>query len=172
MIWIDAVIGLFLILDIAKGIKNGLASEAGTIIGIVLGFLVASASGNVMATFLLPVCKQSPQWSGVMGFLLTFIAVFVLVLIFAKLFEGFLDTIALGWMNKLGGGVFSLLRGLLVWSIIINLYQAIDRDCSIIGKERAKASVFYKPIRNFAPAIFPTIRLFKHPEDPLNEDRQ
>lgn len=172
MIWIDIVIGILLILDIAKGVKNGLASEAGTVIGILLGFLVASASGNTMAAFMMPVCKNSLLWSSVFGFLLTFIAVFVLVLIFAKLFEGFLDVVALGWMNKLGGGVFSLLRGILVLSIIINLYQSIDKDCSLIGKERAKASVFYKPIRNFAPAVFPTFRLFKHPEDPLKVDQK
>jgi membrane protein required for colicin V production len=170
MIWIDIVIGLLLILDIVRGIKKGFASEAGTIVGIILGFLIASASGKTMATFLLPVCRNSEQWSNIFGFLLTFAAVLALVLIFAKLFEGILDAISLGWTNKLAGGAFSLLRGLLVWSIIINLYQAIDKDCSIIGKERAKASVFYKPIRNFAPAIFPTFRLFKHPEDPLNED--
>lgn len=167
MVWIDALIGLLLILELLKGLKNGLASEAGTIIGIVLGFLVASASGNIMANFLLPVCKNSPQWSAVFGFLLTFVAVLALVLIFAKLFEGTLSALSLGWLNKAGGAVFCLLRGMLVLSIIINLYQAIDKDCSLIGKERAKASVFYKPIRNFAPMIFPTFRLFKHPEDPL-----
>jgi membrane protein required for colicin V production len=172
MVWIDAVIGLLLLLDVLKGIKNGLASEAGTIIGILLGFLVASASGNVMGRFLMPVCANSPQWSGVLGFLLTFLAVLALILILSKVFEGFLTTLSLGWMNKLAGGVFCLLRGALVLSIVLNLYQAVDKDCSLIGKERAKTSVFYKPIRNFAPAIFPTFRLFKHPEDPLMEEKK
>lgn len=162
MVWIDAVIGLLLLLDVLKGIKNGLASEAGTIIGIILGFLVASACGNVMGRFMMPVCGNSPQWSGVIGFLLTFLAVLALILILSKLFEGFLDTLSMGWMNKVAGGVFCLLRSALVLSIVLNLYQAIDKDYSLIGKEKVKASVFYKPIRNFAPAIFPTFRLFKH----------
>ncbi len=162
MIWIDAVIGLLLLLDVLKGIKNGLVSEAGTIFGILVGFFVASATGNAMGRFLLPVCKNSLQWSGVLGFLLTFLAVLLLILILSKLFEGFLETLSLGWMNKLAGGVFCLLRSALVLSIVLNLYQAIDNDCSLIGKEKVKASVFYKPIRNFAPAIFPTFRLFKH----------
>jgi membrane protein required for colicin V production len=172
MVWIDAVIGLLLILEVLKGFKNGLASEAGTIIGILLGFLVASASGNVMGRMLMPFCGHSPQWSGVLGFLLTFLAVLALILILSKVFEGFLETLSLGWMNKLAGGVFCLLRGALVLSIILNLYQAVDKDCSLLGKERVKTSVFYKPIRNFAPAIFPTFRLFKHPEDPLMEEKK
>jgi membrane protein required for colicin V production len=172
MVWIDAVIGLFLIFDILKGVKNGLASEAGTIVGILAGFFVASVLGNATAHWLLPVCGHSPQWSGVLGFLLTFLVVLVLILILSKVFEGFLNALALGWMNKLAGGFFCFLRGVLVLSIVLNLYQAVDKDCSLIGKEKVKASVFYKPIRNFATSIFPTVRLFKHPEDPLKEDKK
>jgi len=170
MVWIDAVIGLLLVLDILKGVKNGFASEAGTILGILAGFLVASTFGNTMAHFLLPICGHSPQWSGVLGFLVCFLLVFILILILSKVFEGFLNALALSWMNKLAGGFFCFMRGLLVLSIILNLYQAVDKDCSLIGKEKVKASVFYKPIRNFASSIFPTVRLFKHPNDPLKED--
>ena len=172
MVWIDAVIALLLILDILKGVKNGLASEAGTIIGIVAGFFVASVFGNATAHFLLPVCGNSPQWSGVLGFLLTFLVVFLLILILSKVFEGFLNALALGWLNKLAGGFFCFLRGVLVLSIVLNLYQTVDKDCSLIGKEKVKTSVFYKPIRNFASSIFPTVRLFKHPDDPLKEDNK
>lgn len=170
MMWIDVVIGLLLILDVLRGVKNGFVSEVGTIIGILAGFFVASALGNTMARFLYPICGHSLQWSGVLGFLVTFLVVLVLILILSKVFEGFLNALALGWMNKLAGGFFCFLRGVLVLSIVLNLYQAVDKDCSLIGKEKAKASVFYKPIRNFATSIFPTVRLFKHPEDPLKED--
>ena len=170
MVWIDAVIGLLLILDILKGVRNGFASEVGTIVGILAGFFVASSFGNITAHFLLPLCGHSQQWSGVLGFLLTFLVVLVLFLILSKVFEGFLNALALGWINKLAGGFFCFLRGVLVLSIVLNLYQAVDKDCSLIGKEKVKRSVFYKPIRNFASSIFPTVRLFKHPEDPLKVD--
>jgi membrane protein required for colicin V production len=170
MVWIDVVIGLLLLLDVLKGVKNGFASEAGTIIGILAGFLVASAGGNAMARFLAPVFGDSLQWSGIFGFLMTFLVVFVLILILSKLFEGFLNVFALGWMNKGAGGFFSLLRGLLVLSIVLNLYQVVDKDCSLIGAERVRKSVFYKPIRNFAPALFPNFKLFQHPNDPTNVD--
>ncbi len=171
MVWIDAVIGLLLIFEIVKGVKNGFASEAGTIVGILAGFFVASSLGNTLGHFLLPFCGNSPQWSGVLGFLATFLVVLLLILILSKVFEGFLNALALGWMNKLAGGFFCFLKGVLVLSIFLNLYQAVDKDCSLIGKEKVKASVFYKPIRNFASSIFPTVRLFKHPEDPLKEDK-
>ena len=172
MVWIDAVIGLPLIWDVLKGVRNGFATEAGTIVGILAGFLVASALGNTMAHILLPMCGHSLQWSGVLGFLVTFLVVLVLILILSKVFEGFLNALALGWMNKLAGGLFCFLRGMLVLSIVLNLYQAVDKDCSLIGKEKIKASVFYKPIRNFATSIFPTVRLFKHPDDPLKDDNK
>lgn len=172
MVWIDAIIGLLLLLDLLKGFKNGFVSEVGTILGIIAGFIVASASGNIMARFLLPFCGGSTQWSGVLGFLLTFLVVLLLILILSKVFEGFLNALALGWMNKLAGGFFCFLRGVLVLSIVLNLYQVVDKDFSLIGKEKVKASVFYKPIRNFASALFPSVRLFNHPKDPLMEDKK
>jgi membrane protein required for colicin V production len=169
MVWIDLVIGLLLLLEILKGLKSGFAKESGTIIGILVGFIMASACGNTMARFLSAVCGDSILWSRILGFLLTFLAVFLLILILSKIFEGFLKVFALDWMNKAAGGVFCLLKGLLVLSVVLNLYQAIDKDCSLIGTQRVKDSVLYGPVRNFAPTLFPSLKLFQHPGDPVDE---
>jgi membrane protein required for colicin V production len=165
MIFLDLVIGLLLLLDILKGFRKGFLSEAGTILGILFGFLMASAGGNSMARFLAPVCGGSEKWSVVVGFLLTFLAVFFLIVILAKIFEGFLSALALGWTNRLAGAVFCLLRGALVLSVVLNLYETIDDDRSMIGPERIQSSIFYMPVQRLAPTLFPSVRLFKHSED-------
>jgi membrane protein required for colicin V production len=170
MVWFDIVIGLILLLEIFKGLKKGFLGEIGTILGIFFGFFIASASGNTMAGFLSPVCGDSAKWSAVLGFLLTFLVVFSLIVILAKIFEGFLSVLALGWVNRLAGGFFCLLKGALVLSIVLNLYQAIDEDRSMLGPERIESSAFYKPIVKVAPALFPSFRLFHHSDTTLTKN--
>jgi membrane protein required for colicin V production len=166
MVWFDWVIGLILVLELLKGFKKGFLSEMGTILGILLGFMIASAGGNTLATFLAPVCGNSEKWSLVVGFLLTFLAVFFLIVILAKIFEGFLSALALGWTNRLAGAVFCLLRGALVLSVVLNLYETIDSDRSMIGFERIESSVFYTPVQRLAPTLFPSVKLFQHSGKP------
>jgi membrane protein required for colicin V production len=162
MTWIDVLIGGLLLLELFKGWKNGFASEVGSVLGIVLGFVVASVSGNTLARFLSPAFNNSELWSRVLAFLLTFLAVFVLILILSKIFEGFLKVFALDWINKVAGSFFCILKGMLVLSILLNIYQSIDEDCSMVGVNKIEKSIFYKPVRNFAPSIFPSLKLFQH----------
>lgn len=170
MTWIDALIGCLLLLELFKGWKSGFASEAGSVLGIVLGFIVASVSGNTLARFLSPAFNESELWSRVLAFLLTFLAVFVLILILSKIFEGFLKVFALDWMNKVAGSFFCFLRGVLVLSVLLNIYQSIDKDCSMIGAKKIEQSILYRPVRNFAPSLFPSLKLFQHPGNAVVED--
>jgi membrane protein required for colicin V production len=170
MVWIDGIIGLLFALELIRGWKKGFADEIGTIAGMVLGFLVASACGNTMARFLAPVCDDSIRWSNVLAFLLTFLAVFLLMIILSKIFEGFLKVFALDWMNRLAGSLLFFVRVLLIVSVVLNLYQTIDRDCSVLGTQRVKKSVFYRPVRNVASTLFPSFGMFKHPDDPCVAD--
>lgn len=171
MSWIDILIAMVLLLEIFRGWKNGFASESGAIIGIILGFIVASLSGNTMASFLSPVFNESELWSRVLAFLLTFLAVFVLILILSKIFEGFLKVFSLDWMNKVAGVVFCFFRGLLVLSVLLTIYQKIDRDNSLIGKNTVNKSLLFSPVKNIAPSLYPSLKLFQHSGNAEGEEK-
>ncbi|MDD4922238.1 MAG: CvpA family protein [Bacteroidales bacterium] len=170
---IDVLIGLLLIYELFRGLKGGFMAEAASIIGLVIAFYAASAFQEKMAHLLSPVCFDSERWSAVIGFLFTFLVVYLLIVILAKIFEGFLGVIALGGVNRLAGGAFCLLKGALVLSIILNLYETIDSDRSFVGVKHIKSSVFYQPVLKMAPALFPSFRsekLLQHPETTDSND--
>jgi membrane protein required for colicin V production len=155
MEFMDILIGLFLLYEIVRGLKRGFMIEAASIIGIVLAFYAATAFREPMAHLLGPVCFGSERWSSVIGFLFTFLVIYLLIVILAKVFEGILGVFALGGINRLAGGAFCLLKGALVLSIILNLYETIDSDRSFVGSKHIESSVFYKPVLKVAPTIFP-----------------
>lgn len=170
---IDVFIGLLLIYEIARGLKRGFVAEAGSIIGLIVAFYTASAMRGSMAHFLSPVCFDSERWSSAIGFLFTFLVVYALIIILSKIFEGFIGVIALGGINRLAGGLFCLFKGVLIFSIVLNLYETIDSDRSFIGVKHVESSVFYKPILKVAPGLFPYFSSYKshqHPEKPDLDD--
>jgi membrane protein required for colicin V production len=158
MTLIDVFIGLLLIYELYRGLKRGFVAEAGSIIALVVAFYAASAMRGMMTQFFSPVCLGSERWSSSIGFLFTFLVVYLLIVILAKLFDGFLGVIALGGINKLAGGLFCLFKGVLVFSIILNLYETIDSDRSFIGVRNIESSLFYKPVLKVAPSLFPYFR--------------
>lgn len=152
---IDVFIGLLLAYEIIRGLKRGFVAEVGSIVALIVAFYTASAMRGSMARLLSPVCFDSPVWSSAVGFLFTFLVVYLLIVILAKIFEGFLGIIALGGINRLAGGLFCLFKGALILSIVLNLYETIDSDRSFIGVKRIESSIFYKPVKKVAPTLFP-----------------
>ena len=63
----------------------------------------------------------------------------------------------LGFVNKLAGLVFGIVRAALVLSIVLIVFDEIDEDVHILSAEAKEESSMYEPIRNLAPTIFPFI---------------
>jgi len=161
MEFIDILIGLFLLYEIVRGLKRGFMTEAASIVGIVVAFYAATAFREPMAQLLRPVCFESERWGSVIGFLFTFLVIYLLIIILAKVFEGILGVFALGGINRLAGGAFCFLKGALILSIILNLYETIDSDHSSVEAKHIESSIFYKPVLKVAPTIFPLFNFDK-----------
>jgi len=67
------------------------------------------------------------------------------------------ETIALGFFNKLVGAIFGFVKYALILSIVLIVYDEINTSIRFMEKKKAKESILYEPIKNFAPAIFPNL---------------
>lgn len=166
MNWLDIVLFIYLFFEAWKGFKNGLMSELGSILGIILGFLLASTTNEPMSLFLSPVTGGSIWLSRIVAFLLTFLAVFSLILILSKIFEGFLKVFALNWLNQITGAFFNMMKGLLVLSVVVNLLLFIDFRSRLIPNHVKEKSLMIEKVSKIAPAVFPTVQIFKHSAEP------
>lgn len=164
--WIDIVLGILLMLNIVTGFKNGFFEEVGTFAGLIAGICAGIAFKEETALFLLKHTSTSAQWVNVTGFFLPFLIVFLLFVVLAKVFSHFFKAISMGWLNRLAGGVFCFFKGALILSVLLNLYEMVDRGRSFIGPERAESSLLYEPLLRVAPGIFPSLKdMFHYKED-------
>jgi membrane protein required for colicin V production len=67
------------------------------------------------------------------------------------------ETVMLGFVNKLAGLVFGILRAALILSIVLLVFDKIDEDVKILPETAKAESRMYEPIKNLAPMIFPFI---------------
>ena len=89
-----------------------------------------------------------------MSYLVLFAGIAIGLLIFAKSLEKIFDSMSLGGLNKLFGGIFGALKYALIVSVFLIFFNAIDSRFSIMSSETKKNSFAYKPLMKLSPTLW------------------
>ena len=157
MNFIDIVFAAFLGYALYKGIKNGLFVELASLIALIAGIYVALKFSGFTKTILENNVSWDPKYIEIIAFALTFIAVVVLIFLSAKVLTKIASFAFLGWINKLAGAAFSLIKTILALSIIILLFEKINVNNMMAEQETLDNSMFYNPIKKVSEFIYPKI---------------
>lgn len=110
------VIGVMLF-SIALGLWRGLAHEAMSLVGLVIGYQLARMYSHALGV-LLP-AASGPEYVRVM---VAFVAIFVVVVFafdaVAWMVSKLMVKVGVGWLNRILGGAFGSLRGALLLLIL------------------------------------------------------
>ncbi len=118
MNWLDIVILIITVLSVIGGLRKGLVREALGLAALVVGLLCGLWFYGLVAAFVETVIKSKPAANAI-GFFLIVGAVMLVGYLISLLIEKLLKLIHLSGLNRLLGGVFGLLRGALLGSVII-----------------------------------------------------
>lgn len=102
------------------------------------------------------------EYIPVTSFVITFIVVVIIVYALGRILEKLINMIALGFLNKLAGGAFGILKAALFISIfflILNHYKI-----NFISADKKNNSLIYSPIEGIAPFIWSQL-------DELNDEK-
>jgi membrane protein required for colicin V production len=64
----------------------------------------------------------------------------------------------LGWLNKLLGAVFSLLKCSLIIGLLIMVFNSINNTFNLVAEEELAKSVLYPPLKDIAYTVFPYLK--------------
>lgn len=157
MSFFDIIFAALLIYSLYKGIKNGLFVEVASFISLLLGIYLAIKFSSLIAGMISKHVSWNPSNIQITAFVLTFILVVIGVYFLAKILTGIADFAMLGWMNKLGGGFFRILKTILILSIFIALFEKINFNNTFAKKETLDKSIFYNPVKKVAAFVYPSI---------------
>lgn len=178
MNYIDIVLCVPLLWGLYKGFTKGLIIEAASIIALGL----AVWGGIKFSDFLNNYIHQHFHWDTkylpVISFAIIFLGILVLVYAIAKLLERLVKAVSLGFVNKLAGGIFGMLKFGLILSILIFVLNAIEKNIQLIPAEAKQKSVLYEPVGKIAPLIIPGLKesklgeMMRSPTLNLQEDKK
>lgn len=157
MTFFDLLIGGLLAYALFKGIQNGLFAELASLVSLVIGIYIAVKFSAIMASLISSIVHWNPYTIKTVAFVLTFIVVVVGIYMLSKFFTGLADFAYLGWINKVGGGVFRVLKTILIISIFLTVFEKINYHNFLAKKETLDKSLFFNPIQKTADFLFPSL---------------
>lgn len=178
MSFFDIIVAALLGYSLYKGIKNGLFVEVASFISLLLGIYLAIKFSSLMTGIISKHVSWNPTNIQITAFILTFILVVIGIYFLAKILTGIADFAMLGWMNKLGGGFFRVLKTILILSIFIALFEKINFNNTFAKKETLDSYIFYNPVKKVAASVYPSIEKWyetfkkEHSEKPKEEKEQ
>lgn len=155
---LDIIILICLIPALIQGLRKGFISQAISIVSLVVGIWASARFANVVTGWVSQYITASEQVLKIVAFALILIAVFLALGLLGKVLESILNFALLGWVNKLLGVVFSLLKALLLLGLVIIAFNALNSSLGFVKPEIIADSVLYTPLKDLADSVFPYIK--------------
>ena len=158
MNYIDIILCVPLLWGLYKGFTKGLIIEAASIIALGLAVWGGIKFSDFLTGYIHAHFIWDTKYLPVISFAIIFLGILIGVYAIAKLLERLIKAVSLGFVNKLAGGVFGMLKFGLILSVIILVLNAIEKNIHIIPAEAKQKSLLYKPVGKIVPLIIPGIR--------------
>ena len=155
---LDIIILICLVPAIIQGIRKGLISQVIGIISIIFGVWASARFANIVGDWLAQYITCSEQILKIVSFALILIVVFIALGLTGRILEGIIKLIMLGWLNKLLGVAFALVKSLLVLGLITLAFNSLNTSFSLVKPDILADSVLYPIIKDFADAVFPYLK--------------
>ena len=144
---VDLILAVLVVLAIIQGFRRGLVVAVFSFIAIFIGIAAAIKLSAAVATYLSHSTQISGKWLPILSFIIVFVIVILLVRLGARLIEKTARMITLGWLNRLGGIIFYLAIYITIYSIL--LFYASEMN--IIQQKTIDASVTYSFVEPLGP---------------------
>jgi membrane protein required for colicin V production len=121
--WLDVLLGLILVLSILRGLFKGLARTgiglASAVLGVLCGLWFYGIAGGYLREYV-----SSRPVANLIGFLVIFTLVIALGWLAGMVLDRLLKLANLSWLNRLLGGVFGAVRGVLICTVVVFVLMA------------------------------------------------
>lgn len=161
MNFLDILFGIPLLWFAYKGFSKGLVVEIASLVALIAGIWLAVNFSWYVGGYLGKIFNGNPKHISSAAFAITFIGVVILMHLLGKMVSKMVEKIALGFLNKLAGGAFGLLKVAFIISVVLYLYGSVDTRMTLIPQELRKESLLYEPVEKIAPVVIPKLRAEK-----------
>lgn len=155
MCTLDIILSICLAASVIQGLVKGFTDQIIALVSIILGTWAAFKFSDLVCGWAGPYLHMSGQVLHVIVFILMIIAVIVVMHLLGKVIKASIKFVMLGWLDRLLGAVFALLKATLIIGVLIILFNTLNTSFHIVDEAIMEKSVLYSPIKRIAYGVFP-----------------
>lgn len=146
MSYLDLFFGMAIAWGAYSGFSKGLIKELASILGVIIGVLLAKNYYPYLDIKLKPIFESEAGFISILSAILIFLLTIMVFKIIAKFLTKFLKIIALGLLNRIIGSVFGIFKTVMLLCILVFIFSNINNVTGIIKAEKLSQSFFYSKI--------------------------
>ena len=155
---VDIVILVFIGIGTVWGMTKGFIRQLSSLVGLVVGLLVARALFVEVGDWVAPSIGVSVTIARVLAFFMLWIVVPLLFSLFASFLTKALKVVHLGWINRWLGGGLGAIKFMLLVGMAAQLLEFVDTEHELLPQSAKDESVLYIPMHDFAGTFIPAIK--------------
>ena len=157
---LDIILLLCFVPAIVGGISKGLVKQVVDLVAILLAAWAAFRFSTVLGGWLSQHITLEPAILNVISFVLIIIVAAVLLNLVGALITKALQAVQLGFLNRLLGLVFAVLKVAVILGLVILLFETLNSTLNIVKPEATADAVVYNALKDIAEKIFPILKTF------------
>lgn len=155
--YIDGFVILALAYSFYKGFSKGFVTVIASFIALILGVIGAMYFSDMVAEVLKNKTDMDEQYISIAAFSLTFMGIIFGVHLIAKIVNQAVKMVALGPLNKIMGGVFSILKTAIILSVVFYIFDFVNTQVEIVNKKTLTESIAYSNMIEITESIIPAV---------------
>lgn len=156
---LDIILLVCFIPAIVNGLRKGLVAQVVAIISIVLGVWLSFRFSGAFAGWV-------SQWTGAVSPDILRIAAFILIMVavifglyaLGKVLEASIRIIMLGWLNRLLGLIFALIKCAIIIGLLTVLFDTFNSTFGIVSGKTLSQSMLYGYFNDLGQTVFPYLK--------------
>lgn len=154
MNFLDIILGLMLVWGLWRGLKNGLFIELASIVALIVGIYGAIHFSYYAGDYLSQNMDWEERYINLTAFVITFILIILAVRLLAKLLTKIASFALLGWLNRLAGGIFGVVKVAVILGALLVFFDNVNTSAGLVKDESREQSVLYQPIKEIGAFVF------------------
>ncbi|HOG25314.1 MAG TPA: CvpA family protein [Bacteroidales bacterium] len=153
--YIDIILLVVWIIAIAEGIIKGLIKQVFGILALILAAYCSFHFSGFAADRIVGWFNWNGEGLRIVAFVVTFIAVLIVVLIAGHLLDKLMKIVLLGWLNSLTGAIFGWIKWNVLLVILVYVLNLINAYIPFLPKEAFESSRLFQVIEKFSSILLP-----------------
>ena len=154
MSFLDIILGVLLVWGLWKGLRNGLIIELASIVALIAGIYGAIHFSYYAGDQLSLRIDWEERYINLTAFIITFILIVLAVHLLAKLLTKVASFAMLGWLNRLAGGIFGVVKVAVILGALLVFFDRVNSTSGLVKDESKEQSVLYEPLKNIGALLF------------------